>query len=100
VNVSDTKSSDQRSWPRQQRQWGAQSERPLASTTLPYLQTFLAVEPSEPLLVHGQAFSFQQEVQTPVAEAAAYLRKFPHAQPNSTFIRSKAPVAHRRPINT
>jgi hypothetical protein len=64
------------------------------------LQAFLAVEPPEPLLVHCQAFSLQQEMQTPVAKPATHMRQLPNAQPNGTVVRAQASVAHRRPINT
>jgi hypothetical protein len=44
------------------------------------------VLPPKPLLVHCHAFSLQQEMQTPVAKAAAYLCQLPNAQPNGTIV--------------
>lgn len=85
---------------RRKRQRGTRPESPLAAATLANLQAFLAVEPPEPLLVHCQAFSLQQEMQTPVAKPATHMRQLPNAQPNGTVVRAQASVAHRRPINT
>lgn len=81
--------------PRGKCQRRPQSECALAAATLPHLQAFLAVEPPEPLLVHRQAVSLQQEMQTPIPEPATYLRQLPDAQPNSTIVRPPAAVAHR-----
>ena len=75
-------------------------ESPLAAATLANLQALLAVEPPEPLLVHCQALSLQQEMQTPVAKPATRVCQLPNAQPNGTIVRAQAPVAHRRAVNT
>ena len=76
------------------------AESPLAAATFANLQALLALEPPEPFLVHCQALSLQQEMQTPVAKPATYLRQLPNAQPHGTVIQPPAPAAHRRPVNT
>src|ERR1041384_1473605 len=55
------------------------AERPLASTTPAHLQSLLAVEASELLVVHDQTLAAHQHKHTAIAEPAADRRQLTHA---------------------
>jgi hypothetical protein len=54
---------------------------PLASTTAPDHEAFLAIEPKQPLMVQDQALPSQHDMQAPIAKAPSLVRQGP--QPRS-----------------
>ena len=96
------KSIDQRAFGRAGKSSGAR--RPVArlrASPPPHRQPFLAIEPLGSLAVHDQPFPAQQDVQTPVAEAAALGCKLPHASRAAAVIgRSPGPIADHLAVHT
>ena len=55
----------------------ARAQSPLASAAPAHRETFLAIEPKQPLVVHRKALPPQQHMQAPVAKAAALMGQSP-----------------------
>jgi hypothetical protein len=72
----------------------------LASAAASHLQSFLAVEPSQLLVVHDDAFAPEQNMQPPIAEPSANGGQFAQARPYRSIIRPDAAVPDRGSIGS
>src|SRR6185312_11862481 len=70
----------------------------LATTTPTHLQSLLAIQPPQPLVVHADPLPFQQQLQTPPAKPTAVGRQFLQPHPCHRVIHTPMAVAHRATI--
>lgn len=71
---------------------------PLAATAPAHLQTLLAIQPPEFLVVYRPSVPAQQPLQSAIIEPAALPRQVADAGPCLGIVRPTADIAHRRSI--
>ena len=72
----------------------------LAAAAPAHLQPFLAVEPTELLVVHDDAFAGEQDVQPPIAEPPANGGQLAQPCPHRRIVRPAAAIADRCAIGS
>ncbi len=75
------------------------SHRPLAAAAAAHRQLLLAIEPLNALAVDGVALPLQQDVQSPIAEAATLVRQLVQPSAQDSVIATRPFVTHARPID-
>ena len=74
------------------------SERPLSATATANLEPFIAIQPAELLVVHADALTSQENMETPITEAPAGGCQIAQAGSYGGIVRSGAAVADRASI--
>src|SRR3954447_3728584 len=69
-------------------------DRPLATATAAHRELFFPIEPEQLLVVDHISFPLEQNVQPPIAEAAALLRDRPQALTNADIVLPGGLISH------